>query len=244
MILNYKNELIEIEIIRSKRTTLCLTMKTDGTVVVKAPQFITDNKIREIVEKKAEWIFNKRKEISRRESKKVKREYVNGATLPYLGEEVPIEIILHKKSKVELEEELLSEVSSNSSTKKIVIYTPNTETEGIQKRLKKWYKKQTMDFLMNHVPNFSQKMNVSYTSISIKSRKSQWGTCDTQGNLTFSWRLIMAPVESIDYVIVHELCHRKHMDHSKQFWGEVKKVLPNYKEYENWLNENSINLTI
>ncbi|MBO5656581.1 MAG: M48 family metallopeptidase, partial [Agathobacter sp.] len=75
-------------------------------------------------------------------------------------------------------------------------------------------------------------------------RKKQWGTCDTNGDLTFSWRLSMAKKSCIDYVIVHELCHRKFMDHSKQFWKAVEQVLPDYKAREQWLNDNSVNMTI
>ncbi len=232
MLLNYNHELIEIEIIRSNRTTLCLSIKEDGTVVVKVPQLLPDEKIREIVENKAEWIEAKRKEVIKHQSKKVKREYVTGATLPYMGEELPIEVVIGKKSAVKLQDGLF------------VIHTSNTDRDFMEKLLKKWYKKQAMDYITKRVAYFSQKMNINYASISIKSRKKQWGSCDNQGNLTFSWRLIMATPYGIDYVVVHELCHRKHMDHSRQFWGEVKKELPDYKEREKWLNENAVNLTL
>ena len=87
-------------------------------------------------------------------------------------------------------------------------------------------------------------MGVTYGNISIKSRKKQWGTCDSNGDLTFSWRLSMASIEAIDYVVVHELCHRHHMDHSKQFWGQVKNVLPDYKQRQKWLEEHSVNMEL
>ena len=232
MLLNYNHELIDIEIIRSNRTTLCLSIKDDGRVIVKAPQFLTEAKIREIIDNKAEWILTKRKEVLQHQRKKVKREYVSGATLLYMGQELPMEIVEGKKSNVTMKEG------------KFFITTSSIEEEFMQKLLKKWYKKQSMDYLTKRVAYYSQNMNVSYASISIKSRKKQWGTCDNQGNLTFSWRLIMATEEAIDYVIVHELCHRKYMDHSKSFWGEVKKVLPDYKEREKWLEENSVNMTL
>ena len=232
MLLNYNYELIEIEIIRSNRTTLCLSIKEDGGVVVKAPQLLSEDKIREIVNNKAEWILEKRKEILKRQKKKVTREYITGATLPYKGKEIPMEIIEGKKSSVHLLND------------QFVIYTSTLDKESIQKLLKKWYKKQSMDYISKRVAYFSQKMNVGYASVSIKSRKQQWGSCDSQGNLTFSWRLIMAAEEAIDYVVVHELCHRKHMDHSKQFWCEVKKELKDYKEREKWLNDNGVNLTL
>ena len=239
MLLNYNNELIDVEIIRTKRTTLCLAIKEDGTVIVRSPLFLSDAKIRELLEQKANWILTKRKEVRQHQRQKVKREYVTGATLPFMGREIAIEIVQSKKSKVELVEDIF-----DFSKQRMVIYTSKTDEESIQALLKKWYKKQSMDYLQKRVAYYAQKMNTTYTSISIKSRKKQWGSCDTQGNLTFSWRLIMATEEAIDYVVVHELCHRRHMDHSKQFWKAVEKELPDYKEREKWLNENSVNMTL
>ena len=232
MLLNFNHELIGVEIIRSNRTTLCISIKEDGGVVVKAPQLLTEDKIRDIINNKAEWILLKRKEVLKNQQKKLTREYVTGATLPYMGKELPMEIIDCKKSSVIVE------------NNRFIIHTPNKDEEYIQKLLKKWYKKQALDYISRRVVCFSQKMHVSYASISIKSRKKQWGSCDNHGNLTFSWRLIMATEEAIDYVVVHELCHRKHMDHSKQFWCEVKKELSDYKEREKWLNDNSLNLML
>ena len=81
-------------------------------------------------------------------------------------------------------------------------------------------------------------------SVSIKSRKSQWGSCDSNGDVTFSWRLVMARPEAIDYVVIHELCHRKHMDHSREFWNQVQKYMPDFKMQKQWLEENSVNLNI
>ena len=126
----------------------------------------------------------------------------------------------------------------------ITITDKQKDDESIRANLKKWYKKQTMEITSNRAAHYAKQMNVTYAGISIKSRKSQWGTCDSNGNLTFHWRLSMATPDAVDYVVVHELCHRRHMDHSKQFWGQVKTVLPDYLESRAWLEENSINLSL
>lgn len=234
MILNYKNEIIHIEVVRSKRTTLCISIRDDEKVLVKAPLFLNEDKIREILEKKAEWILEKKKEVHKVQEKKISRNYENGSTLPYLGREYPMEIVIGKKASVSFEEEKFV----------IVLSEKKQDAESLKGLLKKWYKKQTLDMTTKRAADYARQMNVSVTSISIKSRKKQWGTCDNKGNLTFNWRLSMASPEAMDYVVVHELCHRQYMDHSKQFWGQVKQILPDYKRCQTWLEENSINMNL
>ena len=85
---------------------------------------------------------------------------------------------------------------------------------------------------------FAEKIGVSYGRITLRQQKTRWGSCSANGNLNFNWLLILAPPEVLDYVVVHELCHRKEMNHSQAFWKEVGAVLPNYKEQKKWLKEN------
>lgn len=85
-------------------------------------------------------------------------------------------------------------------------------------------------------------MNVTYGRISIREQKTRWGSCSSQGNLNFNWRLIFAPEEVLDYIVVHELAHRLEMNHSSAFYAIVASVLPNYKETQKWLRENGHSL--
>ena len=85
---------------------------------------------------------------------------------------------------------------------------------------------------------FARLMGVSYRNITIREQKTRWGSCSSEKNLNFNWKLILAPPEVLDYVVVHELCHLKEINHSKAFWDEVGKVMPEYETYKLWLKEN------
>ena len=247
MQVKYNSEEIQVHIIRSKRKTLCMSVNKDGSVTVKAPHlFPTEEEIVRFVEAKAEWIIKQRQRQQDNEDMKLVRRFETDYSFPYLGQERLVKMLPAKKLSITYQDE------------KIVIYTPFCEAlendyealenekhlEKLQNELKKWYKKQAYAYISKRVDYYKEIVGVTVTSVSIKSRKSQWGSCDSNGNLTFSWRLVMASPEAIDYVVVHELCHREHMDHSQAFWHKVQKYLPDYKVRKQWLEEHSVNLTI
>lgn len=88
------------------------------------------------------------------------------------------------------------------------------------------------------VAHFASKMGVTYGRITIRTQRTKWGSCSSKGNLNFNVLLMLAPPEVLDYIVVHELCHRKELNHSPKFWAEVEKVMPRYREQEAWLKEN------
>lgn len=247
MQLQYNSETIQIHIIRSKRKTVCMSVNKDGSVTVKAPRlYPTDKEIARFVEQKADWIIKQRERQQEREDMKLERRFETDYSFPYLGEECLVEMQSAKKTSISYQDG------------KIIIKTPFYEAlendyeapenaekiEKLRNDLKKWYKKQAFGYVSKRVEYYQNVIGVTVTSVSIKSRKSQWGSCDSNGNLTFSWRLVMARPDAIDYVVIHELCHRRHMDHSRDFWNQVQKYMPDFKEKKKWLEENSVNLNI
>ena len=92
--------------------------------------------------------------------------------------------------------------------------------------------------ISERVKHFAPIVGVTYGRITIKNQKTRWGSCSTKGNLNFNVALMLVPPEVLDYVVVHELCHRLEMNHSPRFWNEVGKVIPDYKKHEKWLKEN------
>ena len=95
-----------------------------------------------------------------------------------------------------------------------------------------------LEYIPKRVSYFAKQIGVTYGKITIRNQKTRWGSCSSKGNLNFNCLLMLTPPEVIDYVVVHELCHRKEMNHSGAFWAEVEKVIPDYKEQIKWLKEN------
>ena len=85
---------------------------------------------------------------------------------------------------------------------------------------------------------YAEKIGVTYGRITIRNQKTRWGSCAANGNLNFNCLLMATPVEVIDSVVVHELCHRRHMNHSKEFYGEIYRVYPDYDKWNKWLKDN------
>ena len=102
------------------------------------------------------------------------------------------------------------------------------------------------DKALNYIPKrvayFAEQIGVDYGRITIRNQKTRWGSCSSKGNLNFNCLLMLTPPEVIDYVVVHELCHRKEMNHSKAFWSEVEKVIPDYKVQVKWLKTEGSNI--
>lgn len=101
--------------------------------------------------------------------------------------------------------------------------------------LEQVYRQKAKERLNERAAYFARKMGVTYQRISVRAAKTRWGSCSGKGNLNFHWKLILMPPQVLDYVVVHELAHRKEMNHSPAFWSEVEKILPDYKEQRKWL---------
>ncbi len=95
-----------------------------------------------------------------------------------------------------------------------------------------------LEIIPARVAFYAEKLGVTYGKITIRNPKTRWGSCSSAGNLNFSCLLVLMPDEVLDSVVVHELCHRKEMNHSKRFYDEILKVMPDYKKHEKWLKEN------
>lgn len=120
----------------------------------------------------------------------------------------------------------------------VIVHTPSLEKEWLGESLEKWYIRQAHMIFPVRVMHFQQQTGGRVNEIRIKDQKTRWGSCSSLRNLNFSWRLILAPPEVLDYVVVHELCHLTHMNHSRDFWNMVESVMPEYKEHKKWLKEN------
>ena len=148
---------------------------------------------------------------------------------PYSASEKDIEEILKKK-----EAWISRHIEKIKKTKERFEAEP---TEKLTREKVIALAEEALKVIPERVEYFAKVIGVTYGKITDRNQKTRWGSCSSKGNLNFNCLLMLAPPEVLDYVVVHELCHRKQMNHSKAFWLEVEKVLPNYKEVRKWLKE-------
>lgn len=114
------------------------------------------------------------------------------------------------------------------------------QREGLERR----YRQAAKEYIPRRVAYYAGILGVTYEKIRIAEQKTRWGSCSSRGTLSFNWKLMLAPPVVLDYVVVHELCHRKEMNHSKRFWALVEQTMPGYKEHRKWLKENGNTLQL
>ncbi len=110
--------------------------------------------------------------------------------------------------------------------------------------LERWYRRRMRDLLKALVAALAARLGVTYGRIGVRAQKSRWGSCSPQGNLSFNWRLAKAPPQVLDYVIVHELMHRREMSHSPRFWRLVAEACPDFRRWRSWLRQHGLELSV
>ena len=220
--------MIQIDkLVRSKRKTLSLIVETDGTLTVRAPLRMKEVDIRRFIQAKEKWI--KRKQAGVRKDAPVQHQYVDGEAFLYLGKEIPLRIVPDQKPALVMDKSF--KLTKSAQTQAEAVFTT-------------WYKKQARMVLSERVEYFARGYGYKVGKIRISSARTRWGSCSSKETLSFTWRLVMAPLDVIDYVVVHELCHLKVMNHSKDFWAQVEAVLPDYKARRKWLKDNGAKLRL
>jgi len=215
---------IKIEkIIRTKRKTIALQITDNATLIIRAPFNVEDGTINRVIVKHKEWIEKKKKEIASRDPKYSPKEFVNGEGFLYLGRYYKLKIVNNQNVPLKFE-------NGFYLSKKVLPYARDIFV--------KWYKKRAYEKISERVEFYSKKGGFKYNKINITNSQKRWASCSSKNNLNFSWRLVMAPINVIDYVVVHELVHLKEKNHTKNFWKKVKVLLPDYEKYKEWLKKN------
>lgn len=213
----------EVNVKRSSRRRSVGLKVCQGRVVVSSPAFLSDKQIQALIVGKASW-------IKRQLASQVVRnplQYREGESLLYLGQLLILKLA-QGRNHCELSQGGQLQLTLPSVSKPHLI----------RKSLINWYKQQASLYLNQRVEFFAQLTGLTPTGMAIKTFKARWGSCSRQGIIDFNWQLMMIPAEVIDYVVVHELCHLKYFNHSKQFWGLVSRFLPDYNNHKIWLKHN------
>jgi predicted metal-dependent hydrolase len=210
------------QVIRSKRKTLALIVKPDGSVLVRAPLRTPRTVIHAFVVRNKRWIETKQAEVLATLPPPT-REYVSGQTFPYLGTSYPLDIVEGQRKPLLLD---------TGKFRLAVLHQKDAASV-----FERWYREQARQALSARVELFARANDFHYKGIRITSARTRWGSCSATGSLSFSWRLIQAPPVVVDYVVVHELVHTAVHNHSKKFWQRVGMIMPDFQEHRKWLRE-------
>ena len=160
--------------------------------------------------------------------------------LPFCGQSLAVHVEYRPGSDRISVKGFIPEDPSAQREGEIRICTGTEDREVIRRALEQWYRKQAKAYIQNTVDYYAEQMGVSYNRIAIKDTISRWGSCSSLKNLNFSYRIVMMPPAVAEYVVIHEVTHLKHMDHSGEFWKDVAAYCPEYKARIRWLKENGL----
>ena len=207
-----------------RRKKLTITVERDRTVVVHAPEGISEEEVREVVESKRRWIHEKTSHAQKyRESPHPPgKELVNGESALYLGRQYQIEIVEGDQEEIELDEKFLVPACILGERKQV---------------LREWYRDRAKERILPRVARFARELGVEYAGAKIVDSRYRWGSCTPKDNITLNWRLIKAPMYVVDYVIVHELAHLLETNHTPRFWNIVRAQSPKMGKAKDWLRE-------
>lgn len=215
----------------SRKKSIGIEVSPYRGVIVRAPRHLTQSQIATLLDSGSGWIRN-RLELLKKSIDVGSRTYSNGDRFLFLGEWLSIKICNDDEKNIFVQKD----------NENLMVCVPvgggsTCQRELVKNALASWYHKQAAVVLAERVAVYAPQVGVSVPTIRITNARKRWGSCGINGRLNFPWRLVMAPVPIVDYVVVHELCHLKRRDHSSVFWGLVSSVLPDFRERRRYLRE-------
>lgn len=210
-------------VIRQKRKTASIVINDKLEVLVKVPNYVTNKAIEDFIRQHETWILET---LEKKRALYQKNDWYQTKQILYLGTYWPVELIsdLNKKPTVYRKEGRFIVISNGS--------------ENIaRKEMEKFFKKQAKEMLTELANQYAIKLGVSYQKLTIRKQATRWGSCSSKGNLSFNMKILCAPLEVIAYVVLHEIVHLKHFNHSQDFWEEVAKWIPDYKVRMNYFKQ-------
>jgi hypothetical protein len=196
------------------------------------PRSYPVSRVPEILKSKSRWISKNLTRFSQLELLPIRKELGSGDTVPYLGRDLEL---------VQQENHASDSVALSGNR---LALSPDLFSNGLlEPALERWYRMEAARLINERTNSFSSQMGIGYKRVVIRGQRTRWGSCSHKKNLSFNWKLIMAPEPVIEYVIIHELIHLKEMNHSKKFWELVARNCPGWKEHKKWLKQHEADLT-
>ena len=198
---------------KGRRKSISISIEKNNGILVKAPLYSSTEQIQKLIEKKADWIVKKTEQVSELQKSKTEHRFINGETFYFRGRPLTLNLIVNRDR---------NRIMVKKQADTLLVVSPTAEGEVIKDVIVKWYREQAKEVLQQKVFYYQRFIGKSVGDIRIKEQKSRWGSCSAKGNLNFNWKIMMAADDIIDYLVAHELCHRLHMNHSKEFWERLR----------------------
>jgi len=210
-------------LVRTRRKTVAIVVERDGSLTVRAPLRMAEAHIQTFVESHESWIEKHQARI-RATPPVPSKNYSAGGTFLYLGQSYPLSLVARQRPALSFD---------GSSFRLAKAALPKAE-----QAFTRWYKEQAALLLSERALSIAGINGFTYQKIRISSARTRWGSCSSHGTLSFTFRLVMAPLEVVDYVVLHELVHTHIHNHSKTFWNRLGELMPDYKRRLTWLKKN------
>ncbi|WP_240339814.1 M48 family metallopeptidase [Halobacillus ihumii] len=236
-LLTYGTTDINYVLYSQNRKDIKISVDLVNGVEVYTPENLEGAKVKELIKKKSPWILTKLRELNEVQISVQPKEFVSGEKFPYLGRHYRLKV--HKepieKAKLQFKQgKFIAVVLQNWSQEQTNHFL---EGEFIQ-----WYRTHGTSKIKERADKYQAILGVQSNSISLRTQHKRWGTCTPSGDIYINWRLVMAPVKVMDYVIVHELVHLLVAEHNEHFWKTVQSILPDYQQRKEWLRVHGMEL--
>lgn len=220
---------INFNLQRNKRKTVSIYVEPTGEINVLAPEKISEDELNQIIEKKSYWIYKSLSELEELNSTHVNREIKNGEGFLYFG----------KSYKLRIKKNLNQPLSLRQGR----FHLDKNYQDSARDLFINFYKNKGKNHIQKRINYFKRKIGVSPNPVRVIDIQNRWGSC-SEKYINFHWKIMMAPMQIIDYVIVHELSHLIETRHNDNFWEIVESVIPDYRTRKEWLRVNGANLDI
>ncbi len=217
--------------IRSRRRSIGIEITMSGDVIVRMPLRAKEQLAAEFIRKKSPWIIKTIEKVRTYSEKYRPKQFLDGEEFTYLNMKYPLRYVESGAPTLQFRDGmfLLNRSKQGSASRQFI----------------SWYRKAVRTVLEERLLYFSQRAGLRYGRVTITAAKRRWGSCSHRNDLSFSWRLVLAPIEIVDYVVLHELVHVIEKNHSRdRFWAVVARYMPDYKERRNWLKKNGVSLDL
>ena len=225
---------LEYILIRSQRKNVLLQALPEGKTRVYAPSYMHLREVDALVRSRITELAGMHDALENQiRENRLMHPVDDGSRICVDGRAYSLELVQADRVRMELE----------GSICRLQLPDPNDE-EQVRAALKQALSKRALARIRERLETYAPRIGVDFGRVTIRDQRSRWGSCSAKGNLNFNWKLIMAPPEVLDYVVIHELCHRIEFNHSPRFWGLVRAQMPEYEDWKKWLDRHGRDLGV